>query len=229
MTEGEWLSGSNVDELLTYLGPRADARRLRLLACACCRAIWPQLPDPRSRAGIEVAERYADGKASKRELAEALTQAVAAVGTGERNAGYAPYWTLKYNLRDCLANILSAAVGAATRSAVGPARTGKQSEVWTMATASAIASATATQAELVREVFGNPFRPAVLPAALRTPVVLGLARQAYAEHDFALLPVLADALEDAGCEDGQLIAHLHGPGPHVRGCWALDRILGRSE
>ncbi len=225
MTEGEWLSGSNVDELLTYLGPRADARRLRLLACACCRAIWPQLPDPRSRAGIEVAERYADGKASERELAAARNQALVAADNRERKAGFAPYWTLNHNLRDCLANILTAAVGAATRSAVGPARAGKQSGAWTLATA----SATATQAALVREVFGNPFRPAVLPAALRTPVVLGLARQAYAEHDFALLPVLADALEDAGCEDGQLLAHLHGPGPHVRGCWALDRILGRSD
>jgi hypothetical protein len=225
MTEGEWLTGSDVDELLAYLGPRADARRLRLLACACCRAIWPQLPDPRSRAGIEVAERYADGKASERELAAARTKALAAAGNQERKAGYAPYWTLNHNLRDCLAHALMAAVDAATLSAVGLGRAGKQSDAWTVATASAIA----TQAELVREVFGNPYRRAILPASLRTPVVVGLARQAYAEHDFNLLPVLADALEDAGCQDGPLLAHLHGPGPHVLGCWALDEILGRND
>jgi hypothetical protein len=227
MTEGEWLTGSNVDELLAYLGPRADTRRLRLLACACCRAIWPQLPDPRSRAGIEVAERYADGKASDRELASARNRALAAAGNGERKAGYAPYWTLNSNLRACLAHALMAAVDAATLSAVGPARAGKESEAWTVATASAIASATAIQANLVREVFGNPFRPSLLRPSQRASVVLGLAQQAYADQEANLLPLLADALEDAGCEDRLLLTHLRTPAAHVRGCWALDQILVR--
>src|SRR5271170_1602894 len=99
MTEGEWLTGSNVDDLLAYVSPRADGRRLRLLACACCRAIWPQLPDPRSRAGVEVAERYADGAASERELATARNRALVAADNRERKAGFAPYWTLNHNLR----------------------------------------------------------------------------------------------------------------------------------
>lgn len=229
MTEAQWLAEDNVDAMIADLGARADVRRLRLLACACCRAIWPQLPDPRSRAGIEVAERYADGKANERELAAARTKALAAAGNGERKAGYAPYWTLNHNLRDSLAHALMAAVDAAMLSAVGTARAGKESAVWMTTTTAASAAAMAHQADLVREVFGNPFRPGTMRAGWRTSVVVGLARQAYAEREFTILPVLADALEDAGCEDADLLTHLRGPDTHVRGCWALDRVLGRDE
>ena len=55
-----------------------------------------------------------------------------------------------------------------------------------------------------------------------------LARRTYDEGDFAALPVLGDALEDAGCADPELLGHLRGPGPHVRGCWALDLLLGKG-
>lgn len=92
----------------------------------------------------------------------------------------------------------------------------------------------AARAALVREVFGNPFRPASLAPSCRTPTVQSLAQSAYEERqlpagllDCDRLAVLADALEDLGSAT-ELVEHLRGPGPHVRGCWAVDLCLGKS-
>src|SRR5262249_24211602 len=84
----------------------------------------------------------------------------------------------------------------------------------------------ARAAALVREVLGNPFRPAGCEPAWRTETALALARRVYDERAFERLPILADALEDAGCDGAGLLAHLRGGGDHVRGCWALDLVLG---
>jgi hypothetical protein len=85
------------------------------------------------------------------------------------------------------------------------------------------------QASLVREVFGNPFRPVILAPSWPTwngGTAVKLARAIYDERAFDRLPVLADALEEAGCDHADLTAHCCGPGPHVRGCWAVDLLLG---
>jgi hypothetical protein len=87
-------------------------------------------------------------------------------------------------------------------------------------------------ADLLRDLFGPlPFRPvAVDPAwlAWNGGTIPALARAVYDEHAFDRLPVLADALEEAGSASPDLLDHLRGPGPHVRGCWAVDLILGKS-
>jgi hypothetical protein len=83
-----------------------------------------------------------------------------------------------------------------------------------------------TLAPLLRETVGNPFRPAAVTPGRRTIAAVALARHIYDSGDFDCLPVLADALEDAGCTDAELLGHLRGPGPHVRGCWAVDLLLG---
>jgi len=88
---------------------------------------------------------------------------------------------------------------------------------------------TVYQAGLVREVFGNPFRPVRFDPAWRHAnggVVSRVAGAIYHDRGWDDLPILADALEDAGCDEPALLEHLHGPGPHVRGCWALDLVLG---
>jgi hypothetical protein len=86
----------------------------------------------------------------------------------------------------------------------------------------------ARQADLLREFVGNPFKPVTVSPAWLTADVLRLAADAYESRALEQLPILADALEDAGCDSAELLAHLHGPGPHVRGCWALDQILGKE-
>jgi hypothetical protein len=90
------------------------------------------------------------------------------------------------------------------------------------------------QASLVRDIFGNPFRPLPLDAAHRTPTVVSLARATYderqlpsGEFDPLRLAVLGDALEEAGAA-AELVAHLRAPGPHVRGCWVVDLVLSKE-
>ena len=84
------------------------------------------------------------------------------------------------------------------------------------------------QANLLRELFGNPFRIPGLDPRWRTSDVLGLARAIYEDKAFERMPILADALMDAGCDEPALLLHCREPAPHVRGCWALDLILGKS-
>jgi hypothetical protein len=91
------------------------------------------------------------------------------------------------------------------------------------------------QATLLRDIVSNPFRPISMNPDWLTPTVKVLAEAAYEERalpsgelDAARLAVLADALEDAGCGDAELLDHLRGPGPHARGCWVVDLLLGKE-
>jgi hypothetical protein len=84
------------------------------------------------------------------------------------------------------------------------------------------------QAVLIREVFGNPFVTSEFEARWRTSNVVDLARTIYEERVFDRMPILADALMDAGCADESILDHCREPRSHVRGCWVVDLILGRS-
>jgi hypothetical protein len=84
------------------------------------------------------------------------------------------------------------------------------------------------EADSLRCIFGNPFRPIRFNSTWRKPQAIALARTAYDERSFEDLPLLADALEEAGCSDKVILSHLRGPGPHVRGCWAVELVLGQS-
>jgi hypothetical protein len=84
------------------------------------------------------------------------------------------------------------------------------------------------QLALLHDILGNPFRPVPIDPACITPAVLQLAQALYHDRAFEQLPILADALEEAGCQDQSVLDHLRSPGPHVRGCWPLDLILGRA-
>jgi hypothetical protein len=81
---------------------------------------------------------------------------------------------------------------------------------------------------IFRDVFGNPFRPVVVEQTWLTARVVALAQRIYDNRAFDRLPVLAVALEEAGCDNAEILSHCRGPGPHVRGCWALDLILGKE-
>jgi hypothetical protein len=81
---------------------------------------------------------------------------------------------------------------------------------------------------LARDIFGNPFWPVTLDPAWLTPTAVALARTAYDDRAFDRLPILADALEEAGCTDAAILDHCRSPGPHIRGCWVVDLILGKQ-
>jgi hypothetical protein len=77
-------------------------------------------------------------------------------------------------------------------------------------------------------VIGNPFRPVAFSPDWRTNTVLTLARQMYELREFSAMPILADALQDAGCDSADVLDHCRGDGPHVRGCWVVDLVLGKA-
>jgi hypothetical protein len=83
-------------------------------------------------------------------------------------------------------------------------------------------------ARVLRDLFGNPFRPVTFSPSWRTSSALALAATMYDSHDFTPMPVLADALEEAGCDDAGILSHCREQGTHVRGCWVVDLILGKS-
>ncbi|MBA4192545.1 MAG: hypothetical protein C0467_31645 [Planctomycetaceae bacterium] len=80
----------------------------------------------------------------------------------------------------------------------------------------------------MREVYGNPFRPVTIEPSWLTSDVVALATGIYAEKAFDRMPILADALQDAGCDNTEILGHCRGPGPHVRGCWLVDLLGGKS-
>jgi hypothetical protein len=229
MTEQEWLACTDPRGMLGFLQGegRETARRFRLFAAACSRRIWHLMTDERSRMAVEVAEQFADGlvNRTKRKAAEmAARSARSGVLAGPTsipaiNAAFAALCTVQkalgfYEASDT-ANAVCYALGIAAHSS----QLGKQP----------------AHAALVRELFGNPFRSLTLDPAWQTPQVMALAKAAYDERelpagtlDVARLAVLADALEEAGCDQAELLAHLRGPGPHVRGCWAVDLALGKE-
>jgi hypothetical protein len=84
------------------------------------------------------------------------------------------------------------------------------------------------QARLTRCVFGNPFRPVTLSPSWITSTVDALARQMYESQDFSPMPILADALQDAGCDSDDVLSHCRGTGPHTLGCWVVDLVLGKG-
>ena len=81
---------------------------------------------------------------------------------------------------------------------------------------------------LIRDIFGNPFRPVSLSPEWRTSTAVALAQQMYDSRDFSAMPILADALQDAGCDNADILDHCRGPGPHVRGCWVVDLVLEKK-
>jgi hypothetical protein len=86
----------------------------------------------------------------------------------------------------------------------------------------------AAQANILRDIFGNPFRPVDFSASRRTDTVVTLARQMYESREFGAMPVLADALQDAECGNEDVLSHCRSGGVHVRGCWVVDLVLGKE-
>jgi hypothetical protein len=184
---------------------RATDRKMRLFACACCRAVWHWLDDDRSRRAVEVAELFADGAATPAQLTAAWSDAAdAAWGRDLRKAATLAAMAAA----DAADNVLDFRPPPTRRFG------------------------TAARTALLRCVFGSPFRPppAVDPRWLswNGGTVAKMAAAVYEQRRFADLPILADALEDAGWTDAAILAHCRAPGEHVRGCWVVDLLTGRQ-
>jgi len=222
MTEAEWQASEDTDELIAWVLPRAGQHEMALFAAACCRRCWGLLAAKESRDAVQVAERFADGGADHWQCGEAVSAA--------RKAAEAV--SLRVARRKLTpAHQAAADAVLAGMNHINPASLQLMSRDVSVALGEP--SPNAHHARLLRDVC-DPFTPDAPALAGRSGLVTGLARAAYRERllpsghlDPARLAVLSDALEDADCTDAGLLGHLRGPGPHVRGCWALDLVLGQ--
>lgn len=236
MTEAEWLACADPRDLMEYLHGQLTERKLRLFACACCGPAWERVTEACCRNAVAVALRYADGQAT----AEELKAAHGAAQNGKplfQDANWAAAWTAApaaLLAADQASNQAAQALArvqaeAAKSAAWGAVRSGATEQdrgaAWARfeaATEAALAQERAWQAELLRELAGNPFRPIPLVEDLPAAVTQ-LAEALYAGEECAF--ALHDALEEAG--HAALAEHFLSA-DHPRGCWALDRLLGRS-
>lgn len=227
MTEEKWLACNDPRPMLDVLRGRVSDRKLRLFAIACFRRDWTLYTDERSRESIVVGERYADGKATATELKtshDAAMQAAREI----TDAAFMPFgtWRTDQDFEENNRRISSslAANDAAWGSAM--AATSRRR----IQTPGAVAEARA-EAVLLRDIFGNPFRPVTLDPswlAWNDGTIPRLAQAIYSDRRFADLPILADALEEAACTNGDILAHCRSGGEHVRGCWVVDLLLGKE-
>jgi hypothetical protein len=215
MDEYQWLSCTDPQKMLEYLRGKASDRKLRLFAVACCRNIWHLMTDERSRNSVEVAEGFADGKVSEAEMEQAASRALLVLESTNTSASRAARWSTIYK----------------PASLCGCMKTALVRNLRGQILHEAAILPDADQAAILRHIFGNPFRPvSVDPAwlAWKGGTIPKLAEAIYDDRAFDRLPVLADALEEAGCTDQEVLEHCRGPGPHARGCWVLDLLLGKE-
>jgi hypothetical protein len=241
MTEAEWLACVDTKPILEYLDEKGSNRKLCLFASWCCRTIWCHMKKS-SRRSVEVAERFFEGRARETVLKAAIAKATAAFEETSEN-------TIEHSITLAASLVPVSDVKEADSVAYAVAKVVAHQSVYpddfiettdeTEATyAARVLSEQARQCRVLRCIIGNPFRPIALEPAILTwndATVVPLAQAAYDERtlpegtlDNARLAVLADALEEAGCTDADVLDNLRGPGPHVRGCWSVDLCLGKS-
>jgi len=242
--------------MLAFLRGKVSNRKLRLFACACCRRIWHLVPpEPIWSATLEVAERFADGLVDVGALAAARTSALdysnatfqgrggptqiaifQVIGTVARIALEEPGHGLHFPDGSDEPTLCRNAAAALASDACNQVRVSRWKWLWAEFIAGypwegVFRGERKAQATLLRDILGNPFRPtAVDPAwlAWNAGTIVSLAQAIYDDRAFDRLPILADALEEAGCHDADILAHCRGPGPHLRGCWCLDLLLGQT-
>jgi hypothetical protein len=249
--------GTDIGTVFEPLRGKASRRKLRLFAVACCRRTWHLLPDDDARRAVEVAEQFADGRANREALDE-VARAMGGAGVrvhesirkvARATGGAAEPARESADVGGARRVALWAydVVASVCGEDTGPHATRRLD--WTRGATRAMALACHMEWQatvggpvppdaslpyyaLLRDIVGPlPFRPVVIePAWLRWNwgTVPAIARTIYEERAYHELPILADALMDAGCCNEEVLAHCRSPGPHVRGCWVVDLLLGRE-
>jgi hypothetical protein len=231
--------------MLAFLRDRTSDRKPLLFGCACCRRIWEYLHPSGTRV-VELQELRIEGLDVTKELQVAIQEAqkyrdsdegrmtemscsaaYAATSVREDYPGERGVWTAS-SATSCVQNTFYwiAYEAQSFESTEEQAReAGKDAEL----------IEAQIQADILREIIGNPFQPIALDPAWQQSTVTALAQAAYDQRalpagtlDPDRVNILADALEDAGCTDADILSHLRGLGPHVRGCWVVDLLLEKS-
>jgi hypothetical protein len=227
MTEAEWLVETKSGSAIMHLGSKVSDRKLRLFGVACCWLCKNLHTEPESRKRLELIELYADGASTDAEL-QATADDAWELATGYTSVGIGSPWvgSKEWNQQMEKGRALEAIGWLATLPT-------PQLPVLTLIVNVVFRLEDSLSFEyqlrpLLHEIVGNPFRPGAFSPEWRTETALALARSMYELRDFSVMPILADALQDAGCENEDLLNHCRSYGPHVRGCWVVDLVLGRA-
>jgi hypothetical protein len=224
LTEEEWCDSSDCLTLIRaardlFPGRRRAwwGRKARLAACGCFRSVWDLLTDVSLKAAVEAAEGYADGLWGFDRMQAAREEFV-------RQS----HWLKSPYVEGC-AQLLRRDVDRAVESVVSAydsrVRSEDPAEVQWARQMEQREAAARLHADIARDIFGNPFRPVTFDPSWRTSTAVAIARQMYESRDFGAMPILADALQDAGCENAAILDHCRSDKPHVRGCWVADLVL----
>ncbi len=233
MDEKQWLACNKPHLMLEFLVGKTSDRKLRLFAVACCSRI-KHLLDTNLTLAVSATERFADGLASEEDLSSALARLPEPGGLGQKIPSQsAVWWACQPPYRGKgMAAPASGACGCVVMASIVGNRPLAPGEVGRRSHRKAAAGPEEDLCHVLRDVIGNPFRPLLQcsPSLLawNEGTVRRIAQAVYDEKAFDRLPILSDALEDAGCTDVELLGHLRSAGPHVRGCWVVDLLIGKS-
>jgi hypothetical protein len=207
MNEQEWLACTAPEKMLQFLSANSANRKFRLFICACCRCYWDRLKDKRSRHAVEWSEQFIEGQVDEGKRREIILAAWEVLRPYRgRNRPIEAWWAAfapcdRFLDRD------------------GEWQGGDHQQRIVMSV-------------LLRDIIGPLlFRPVNLaPSWLNwhDGLLVSMARQMYHNRDFTEMPILADALEEAGCQDQDILDHCRARSEHVRGCWVVDLVLGKS-
>jgi hypothetical protein len=255
MTDARWESAAEPFGMLQWLRRQGrlarskwGRRAMRLFAVACCRRVWDLLEEGPFRAAVESAERYAEGRASAEELDAAARAAESARrrrlvtggwgSSGAQCAEHAAFaaattantWPLLVPFRWSPWTVLEEVTRSAAWAAGGGVVYDTVEGRWLPINRGAHAEEESCQAELLRDLFGDVGRkvrwePGWL--AWGGGAVASLARVIDEEGRWEDLPVLGDALEEAGCADEEILGHCRSGKVHARGCWVVDGLRGK--
>ena len=207
-TERWWSRSYDYTTMMKFMGARLSARKRLLFGCATARMVWDFVVGPNNRKAVLTSEAYADSKATRAKMATAWL-----------NLAWEPPMYSEWHIVALTAGLPYSEL---TSEDTDRCRGGDRSPY---------ERTRVEWSDALRDIAGNPFqeytvRPEWLCADDR--IAPALAEAVYDEYSFDRLPILADALEDGGCDADPLLDHLRDPGPHFRGCWALDLILGKA-
>jgi hypothetical protein len=241
MNEQDWLTSSDPVLLMCGLQDRISSRKYNLFEIACAESMSATWPDPLCRDYLDRMSRLVEGNVGTdkedeefdrltdeiRELAQLANERAEAVFAERGELDPAVHDAVRTSVALELLNFLVSDV--AEWWYVLPALS--ESDPSTLPSEEAkilLLDVYRDHLPLLRCIVGNPFRPVACDPSWRTATAVGLAEVIYAERAFDRLPILADALEDAGCTHPGVLAHCRGDGPHARGCWVVDLVLGKA-
>jgi hypothetical protein len=246
MTEQEWLDCADPEPMLKFLLDKASNRKAKLFICGMCRLNWQLLYDTASQKCVEVVERFVDGRATDEELSYAQHCAECPTFGYDFQPATWRSWTETGEVPASVQRLVEMGVLSKENllkdePAVDPEIKGRLAAAADLAFHASyeqplkvpcllgdFARLDGSAPSLLRCIFGNPFCPVAIEPAWFDHTIPKLARAIYDDRAFDRMAILADALEEAGCTNLDILNHCRQSGVHVRGCWVLDLLLGKE-